>query len=189
MDPIPYAQISKGTLLIATPEITSGLFFRSVVLLCEHTSSGSFGLILNKRIEIDLPEELPKLEELANPNIEFRAGGPQQPNQMMIVHSSTEHREQNLQVLDGVYIGGDLQFLQDALSIENGPSIRLFFGYTGWGSGQLEKEFLNGQWFICPGSAEHVFSLDLDNMWKNILRKMGGKYATLSMIPEDLSLN
>lgn len=189
MEVAPYAQITKGTFLISSPDIDSGIFFRSVILICEHTSTGSFGLVLNKKIEIEMPEELPSLEDLANSNVDFRAGGPLQTNQMMILHSSPESPEQTLQILEDVYIGGDLQFLQDALTHKDGPAIRLFFGYAGWTAGQLEREFLNGMWFVCQGSKEHVFNTPCETMWQTVLREMGGKYATLSMIPEDLSLN
>ena len=51
MEDLPYSNIEKGTLLISTPEIDTGLFFRSVILVCEHTPEGSFGLVINKNLE------------------------------------------------------------------------------------------------------------------------------------------
>ena len=185
----PFAELSKGSFLIASPEIDLGIYFRSVILLCEHTPSGSFGLIINKPIEIDLPEDLINLKNQANPNVIVCAGGPSQPSQMMLLHSAETLAEQALKICDGVYLGGDLQFLQEAINDSNGPHLRLCFGYTGWNGGQLEREFLDGNWILAPGSARHVFEIGLDKIWQTALREMGGKYATLSMIPEDLSLN
>lgn len=189
MDNVPYSQLAKGTLLIASPEVDMGIYFRSVILLCEHTPSGSFGLIINKPIEIELPEDLVDLKTTPNPHLEVRAGGAIQPNQMMLLHSSDALAEQALKLCDGVYLGGDLQFLQEAAADANGPYLRLCFGYTGWNPGQLEREFLSGNWFLEPASAKHVFETPADKLWQAILREKGGKYATLSMIPEDLSLN
>jgi putative transcriptional regulator len=185
----PYAELSKGSFLIASPEIDAGIYFRSVILLCEHTPSGSFGLIINKVADIELPKDLIDLNATQNPNIAMRAGGPIQPSQMMLLHSAESLKEQALQVCDGVYLGGDMQFLQEALASPTGPHLRLCFGYTGWEGGQLEREFLSGNWFLAPGSAKHVFETPSEKIWQTILREMGGKYATLSMIPEDLSLN
>jgi len=185
----PFAELSKGSFLIASPEIDAGIYFRSVILICEHTSSGSFGLIINKSVDIELPKDLIDLNNTQNPNIGIRAGGPIQPNQMMLLHSAESLKEQALKVCEGVYLGGDMQFLQEALSSVTGPHLRLCFGYTGWESGQLEREFLSGNWFLAPGSAQHVFETPPEKVWQSILREMGGKYATLSMIPEDLSLN
>ena len=189
MEHVPYTNLSKVTFLIASPEIDVGIYFRSIILLCEHSQNGSFGLIINKSLEIELPEELIDLKNALNPSIQLRTGGPIAPNQMMLLHSSDTLAEQALKVCEGVYLGGDMQFLQEAMSQANGPAIRLCFGYTGWNAGQLEREFMSGNWFLFPASATHLFETPSEKLWQTILREMGGKYATLSMIPEDLSLN
>jgi putative transcriptional regulator len=160
-----------------------------VIIICEHTPNGSFGIIINKPLEMQLPEDLLNLEKQANPHIAIRAGGPVQPNQMMLLHSADNMAEAALKLCDGVFLGGDLQFLQEAITTATGPYVDLCFGYTAWPAGQLEREFLNGNWFLHPGSARFVFETPSEKMWQIILREMGGKYATLSMIPEDLSLN
>ncbi|MCC5831476.1 MAG: YqgE/AlgH family protein [Chlamydiales bacterium] len=189
MDSIPYSHLEKGTFLIATPDVESGIFFRSVLLLCEHSPNGSFGIVINKNLELELPEEILSLEQLNNANVGIRAGGPIQTNQMMLVHSSSKIPEQTIEICEGVYLGGDLQFLQDAIIEENGPALRLCFGYAGWQAGQLEREFLDSGWFICPASSKHIFETAPEKLWQELLRELGGRYATLSMIPEDLTLN
>ncbi len=189
MEQIPYSHLEKGTFLIATPDVESGMFFRSVLLLCEHSTSGSFGIIINKNLELELPEEILSLDQLNNPRVSIRAGGPVQTNQMMLLHSSTSIPEQTIEICPGVYLGGDLQFLQEAIADPNGPNLRLCFGYAGWQAGQLEREFLDGGWFIHPSSAKHIFETAPEKLWQQLLRELGGRYATLSMIPEDLSLN
>lgn len=189
MEHLPYSQIQKGTFLIATPEIDMGLFFRGVILVCEHNPSGSFGLVINKSLELELPEEIINIRNLSNPRVSIRAGGPVQTNQMMLLHTSDAIPHQTLKISNDIYLGGDLQFLQEAISDENGPDICLCFGYAGWGAGQLEREFLDGHWFLHPASSKFIFHIPPEKMWQTLLREMGGKYATLSMIPEDLSVN
>lgn len=185
----PYSHLAKGTFLVASPDITEGIYARSVILLCEHSMSGSFGLIINKMLDVALPEEVLSVKEMVNPNVEIRSGGPIQPNQMMLLHSHVALAGQVLEICDGVYLGGDVQFLQESIADKNGPHIRLCFGYAGWEAGQLEKEFLSGNWFLHPASANIVFSTPHEKIWQTVLREMGGKYATFSMIPEDLRLN
>jgi len=185
----PPPQIGKGIFLIASPELESGLFFRGVILICEHNANGSFGILINKPLDLDLPEEMSNLSNIGNPHVAMRAGGPVQTNQMMLLHIQDELEQQTLEICDGVYLGGDLQFLQEMLSDESGSYIHLCFGYAGWTGGQLEREFLDGSWFIHPASAEYIFHTSHDKLWRTLLRDMGGKYATLSMIPDDLSVN
>lgn len=189
MEHVPYSQIEKGTLLIATPELETGYFFRGVILICEHNLNGSFGLLINKNLDLELPEDILNIENLSNPHVGVRAGGPVQTNQMMLLHTSEKLTQQTLKICEGVFLGGDIQFLQESLSDTNGPEINLCFGYSGWTAGQLEREFLDGHWFIYPASRRYIFHVPPEKLWQTILRDMGGKYATLSMIPEDLSVN
>lgn len=189
MGSIPYSHLDKGTFLIATPDVESGVFARSVLLLCEHSASGSFGIIINKPLELELPEEILAIDDVHNPHVQIRAGGPVQTNQMMLIHSSNAIANQTIEIIEGVYLGGDLQFLQESVTRNDGPSMLLCFGYTGWHAGQLEREFLDGGWFLSPASKEHIFETPVDKLWQRLLLDLGGKYASLSMIPEDLSLN
>lgn len=189
MTQAPYSHIGKGTLLIASPDIAMGLYFRSVVLLCEHNMTGSFGLIINKPLHVELPEEIINVSNIVNPNVSIRAGGPIHPNQMMLLHAQEDLPTQTLQICEGVFLGGDLDFLQQSIQEPDGSPIRLCFGYCGWGPGALEKELVAGQWFLYPAKQEHLFTIPAEKLWQTILQQMGGKYATLAMIPEDLSLN
>ncbi|MFQ5729010.1 MAG: YqgE/AlgH family protein [Waddliaceae bacterium] len=189
MENVPYSHIEKGTFMIATPDIEAGMFFRGVLLICEHNPNGSFGLVVNKSLDLELPEEILNIEKLANPKVGIRAGGPVQTNQMMLLHTSDKIPQQTLKICDGVYLGGDLEFLQEAITDPNGPGVNLCFGYAGWGAGQLEREFLDGGWFLCKATQRHIFEIPPEKLWQALLREMGGKYATLSMIPEDLSWN
>lgn len=189
MENVPYSHIQKGTFMIATPDIEVGIFFRSVVLVCEHNTNGSFGLVINKSLDVELPEEILNVENLANPHVGIRAGGPVQTNQMMLLHTSNTIPNQTLEICDDVYLGGDLQFLQQIITDPEGPPVHLCFGYAGWGAGHLEREFLDGGWYLYPASKRHIFDTPPEKLWQTLLREMGGKYATLSMIPEDLSWN
>ncbi len=189
MEHMPYAQIQKGTFLIATPDIEGGIFFRAIVLVCEHNTNGSFGIVINKQLSLELPDDIINLNNMSNPHISIRAGGPVQTNQMMLLHTSDAIQQQTLRVCDNVFLGGDLQFLQESITEEDGPFMHLCFGYAGWGAGQLEREFLDGHWYLYPASERFLFHVPPDRLWQTLLREMGGKYATISMIPEDLSLN
>lgn len=181
--------VSKGCFLIASPEIENNLFFRGVLLICEHNASGSFAILVNKPLDLHLPEELVNLTSSPNKNISIRAGGPVQTNQMMLLHNRHSDQQQLLTITEGVYLGGDLQYLHDLLEDETNPPVFLNFGYAGWATGQLDREFLDGSWFLYPASKELLFDVPPEKLWKTLLLQMGGKYATLSTIPEDLSLN
>ena len=189
MEITPYSELKKGTFLIASPEINEGIFFRSVVLLCDHTPVGSIGLIINKPVEIETPNDVLSQEDLRRANIHIRAGGPNEPNQMMLIHSAKKETEKCFEICEGVYLGGSLEFLQEAATEPNPLPVLMCLGYGGWGVGFLEREFQNGIWFTHPASKRHIFETPPETLWQTILKEMGGKYKTLSMIPNDLDLN
>lgn len=182
-------QLKAGNFLIASPDFREGFFIRAVVLLCEHTDKTSFGLVINKVLDVELPEDMVNIQHLINPHVGYRAGGPVQTNQMMLLHTANPPPERSVKLLEGVNLGGDLQFLQTAMADENGPYVYLCFGYAGWSQGQLEKEYQDGRWVARPATEEHVFHTPPEKLWQQLLMEMGGRYASLSTIPEDLSVN
>ena len=181
--------ICKGSLLIANPEVESDLYSKSVVLVCEHNASGSFGLIINKPLSLEIPAEIINTDMLENPNLLIQTGGPIQIGQMMLLHSSNTIPDQTLEICPGVFLGGNLEFLQEAIKDPSTPHVRLCFGYSGWAAGHLDKELLEGHWFIHKAKASHIFSPSPKNLWHSILNEMGGKYEDISKIPDDPSLN
>ena len=64
---------AKGLLLVADPSIVGDASFnRSVILLAEHSETGSIGFILNKVLDLTLKELIPEL----NKNFKICNGGP-----------------------------------------------------------------------------------------------------------------
>lgn len=189
MTRVPYALLEKGSLLIASPDMEQGVFSRSVILLCEHNLSGSFGLILNKTLGLELSEDMFSFEKTTSDNVRFCMGGPLQANQMMLLHSCSEIPEQTMEICPSVYLGGDLAFLQDVASEDEGTIVNLCFGYSGWQAGQLEREFLEGAWLLSHASKDYVFFHEPENLWSSVLRDLGGRYASLATVPENLLLN
>lgn len=180
--------IQKGTLLIASPEIQDDFFSKSVVLICEHTSAGSFGLVINKPLETDLPDELFDPLSVQNSSLRILLSGPNQTNQLMLLHSSKEEQSA-LEICQDVFLGGDLDFLQSQAENISGSPILLCFGYTGWGPYELERDIHSKLWFTHKAQKEHLFQTPPHDLWKTLLKQKGGKYASLANIPEDLSLN
>lgn len=183
------ASLQRGMFLIASPDFQTGFFVRAVVLLCEHTPQSSFGLVVNKSFDLELPEEVVNLKEILNPHVGFRAGGPVKTGQMMLLHNLEAPKQKTIKVCEGVYLGGDLNFLQEVIVDPNAPHVYLCFGHAAWSQGQLESEYLDGRWFVTPANEKYIFHTPPEKLWQQLLIDMGGKYSSLATIPEDLSVN
>ena len=57
---------ARGQLLIAGPSLLDPNFWRTVVLVIEHTEEGALGLVLNRPSETSVGEAVPQLESLVD---------------------------------------------------------------------------------------------------------------------------
>jgi putative transcriptional regulator len=67
--------------------------------------------------------------------------------------------------------------------------MRVFAGYAGWSSGQLEGEIDEGAWFVVEAAAEDPFSPDPDHLWAAVLRRQPHPLSLVASFPTDPSLN
>lgn len=177
-----------GSLLVAEPPMPDPNFKRTVILLCEHSLEGSFGLVLNRPAHV-------KLSEVATIDLPFDAtlwhGGPVQPETLHYLHPYGDDLEGALPVLDGVYWGGDFEALAEGLGSErlDPERVRFFVGYSGWGAGQLDAEVEDGSWIVLDGTSGVAFAEEDDELWRQILRDLGGEYALLANFPDDPRMN
>lgn len=183
------AKLQKGMLLAASPDIDDPNFVGKVILLCEHSAAGSFGLVINKELEIDPSVDNELMEQLNHPNVHLMLGGPVRQGQMMLLHTNDSKKQEMLQINDGTYLGGDLNFLQESLSSNDCGKLFLCFGYTGWGFRELEREVAENFWCVCPSNAEIIFQTEADKIWNSVLSKVGGKYNSFKNFPSDLADN
>ena len=67
---------------------------------------------------------------------------------------------------------------------------RFFVGYSGWSPGQLLEELNAKSWIVYQNKDENlIFDFSSQDLWKKVLREMGGKYRVISNYPVDPRLN
>jgi len=179
---------AKGRLLIAEPFMEDPYFKRSVVLMCEHNSDGTFGFILNRFVDM-------KLEDLLDgtPPFDSRVGigGPVDASNLFYLHTLGDEIADSVKITEGLYMGGNFEQLK--LMIMSGAigahEIRFFVGYSGWDKDQLISELIDEAWYITEINGLPLLDADADNLWSLALKSMGGPYANLVNFPVDPNLN
>lgn len=179
--------LTSGKLLIAQPFLADSTFSRSVVFLCEHGEQGSLGFVLNQPTTVNIGELLP---ELYSPGLHINHGGPVQLDTLHILHRSPEIIG-GTEVNKGVYWGGSFDALQarTADGSLTGTDVRLFVGYSGWSSGQLERELTEGSWLIGDVSLNVIFDTKAEDVWKAAILSLGNDYKYLINLPVNPVLN
>jgi putative transcriptional regulator len=178
---------AAGVLLLAEPFMESPEFKRSVVLVTEHSENGTMGFILNRKLAIKPTQAIDDFPEFEDT---LFYGGPVSTELLFYIHTLGDALEGSVEVMKGIYMGGDFETLKDLLreGKVKATQIRFFAGYAGWTAGQLKSEMKEHSWIITPGLKKLVMKGN-NNLWKEILRDLGGKYAMVAEFPEDPTLN
>ncbi len=179
-------QSLKGQLLIAGPGLIDPNFRRTVVLVGEHSEEGALGVILNRASESTVDEAVPELSTLVAGLGAIHVGGPVQPSAIVILAEFSQPDRAGSLVLGSV---GFLPSEVDPDELGELQRARVFAGYAGWGPGQLDGELDEGSWIVEPALPDDVFTADPDELWSDVLRRKGGPFGVLALMPPDPSLN
>lgn len=181
-------EILPGTILISDPFLKDPNFMRTVVLLCDHRTEGSFGFVLNKLHDSSLEDLLQNAEGIRFPVFE---GGPVQKDTLHFLHQQPNLIPGGQEVTDGIFWGGDFEEVISLLR-DNRLSrhdIRFFIGYSGWGENQLQDELAEKSWITGKANRPLVFQVSPAEIWKSALAKLGGEYSQMINYPIDPQLN
>lgn len=177
--------------MLATPPLSDPNFDRTVVYVLEHHEDGAIGLVINRPTEEALSEPLDRWIDLQTAPSSVFAGGPVDTNAMigiavtkLLLDDSTEL----LTPISGLLASADLS-ADPAIVAAHVEKVRVFRGYAGWGTGQLESEIDEGAWLVLDAEIGDVFSDRPETLWYDVLRRQPGRLSWLALAPDDLNSN
>jgi putative transcriptional regulator len=179
---------AKGKILISEPFLLDYYFKRSVVLLAEHNEEGSFGLIVNKPVEWKLGTILKGFPDFDAP---VYIGGPVKTDSLFFIHTRADIIDDSLEILDGLYWGGDIEIVKELIMINQIASneIKFFVGYSGWVAKQLEEELERNSWLVSKIKPQKIMQADTENLWDDTLEQLGEDYSYWTNFPSDPAMN
>ncbi len=179
---------SKGKLLISEPFLRDYYFKRSVVLLADHNDEGSFGIIVNKPIDVKFSEIV---KDFPNFNSQLYLGGPVNTNSLFFIHTIGNKIENSSKIMDGLYWGGDIETAKEMIALNQilPDEIRFFIGYSGWSPKQLENELKINSWVVTRAKHNLIFKSDHSTLWNKLVQSLGENYSLWENFPTDPALN
>ncbi|HYG40632.1 MAG TPA: YqgE/AlgH family protein [Cytophagales bacterium] len=187
-DNFSFEKINKGDILISEPFLPDANFERSVILLCSHDETGSLGFVINKPSKVQINQVVESEKHITD----FAyIGGPVEQNTLHFLHTLGDKIEGSLPVHNGIYWGGNFEQLSEliALKLINSTEYRFFLGYSGWSDGQLEEELKQKSWIISNKYNNDLFGYKSEDLWRIVLKDLGGKFKMISNYPLDPRLN
>lgn len=179
---IPYT----GCILISSPFLEDAYFSKTVILLLAHNADGSFGVILNQKTNYEIC--FSKTEK--SPHLPIWFGGPVQSDDSYVFIHKAAFVKDAQRIFNDWYHGGTEEQLMELLpkKILNATNTRVFKGYSGWESQQLQNEIKQHHWIITPAEDRYL-SFHHHDLWQYIVDDIGGNLPLVAEAAENIKLN
>ncbi len=132
-------------------------FNKSVLFITEHNEQGAMAFIINKIFERPLNQ---LLEFNKSPAFALHNGGPVDKDHLFFIHRSKGLITGGTKIIGDIYFGGDFK---QAIKLVNNKTItasaiKIFVGYCGWDTQELEAEIAEGSWNSIDADGDTIFA-------------------------------
>ena len=158
------------------PHMNDPFFSKSVVLIYDHNSHGSMGIILNKKLDQKKSNPDFGVETLSKERMIF-FGGPVMVNFTLLLHNEKRLEDTSYKIAENLFLS-NIGLNNNKIKISNKKFIS---GYAGWSKGQLENEIKNGDWIVQKARDDLIFETDCEKIWNNAMKSLGFNYDDLSI--------
>ncbi|WP_160717495.1 YqgE/AlgH family protein [Chitinophaga solisilvae] len=139
--------MKAGTFIRSTSLLDDTFFEKSILFIASYNEQGALGFVINR----EFLRKFNELEEFRH-SVPFTLydGGPVDKEHLYFVHRRPDLIPDGELITDNIYLGGD--FKAAVMHMNNhtlsANDMRIFIGYCGWDSQELEAEIAEGSWTI-----------------------------------------
>jgi putative transcriptional regulator len=180
---------ANAIFLVASPELQDPNFRETVVLVTQPREGGPWGVIINRPLDFPLSEIFSEFETFKDRKDVLFFGGPVMRDGLVFLVRSAQTPPRAVPVLRDVYFISDIAWIEGLLRRpEPTRGLRIYAGYSGWASGQLQSEIARGGWHLMPADAKTVFEMDPALIWPELIKRAATKKAKNDVIPRVSSI-
>jgi putative transcriptional regulator len=168
-------------LLLSMPQMSDPNFAKAVVLLCDYTDQGAFGLVVNRQMS-DPAWTLVKTDPpiKVDPDLRLWIGGPVDPQRTWLLMTESQGPdEEQREICPGVILSVSHELTLQLLQAPPSNRARVIVGYAGWGPGQLDDEIAASSWLTTDVDPALIFNVPPEDMWETAIRRLGTDPAKL----------
>jgi putative transcriptional regulator len=162
-------------LLLSMPQMADPNFSRAVVLLCDYTEDGAFGLVVNRQMDEPawtLVQTEPPVR--VDPGLKLWIGGPVEPQRTWVLMAEPQGPDdEQREICPGVVLSVSHDLTLQLLQAPPSTKARVIAGYSGWAPGQLEQEIAASAWLTLDVDPQLIFNVPADQMWDTAIRRLG----------------
>jgi putative transcriptional regulator len=167
------------------PQMQDPNFARTVVLLCDYTEEGAFGLVVNRQMEepawtvvkTDPPVRV-------DPDLRLWIGGPVDIQRTWVLMADAQGPDEEQRVIaPGLVLSVSHALTLQLLQAPPSSRARVIVGYAGWGPGQLDREIAASGWLLTDVDPRLIFGVPAEQMWETAIRRLGTDPSALQTSP------
>lgn len=163
--------LAAGKILVAPRDAPDPDFAETVIVLVRYERAGALGLIVNHPTKVPVSRALRDVKGSAKISDPLYLGGPVDlAGVMALLRSGTAPRNA-LRVFGDLFMVNSKKDLEGALNASKAGDVRLYIGYCGWTSEQLESEVKIGAWYIFDRSEDDVFDAKPETLWSRLIAR------------------
>jgi putative transcriptional regulator len=177
-----------GKFLVASPHLEDPNFRRTIVYMIKHDEDEALGFIINRPTKLRIRELLEQDHQVPDErNFPIYSGGPV-TGPLMALHDAFDLTDD---FQSDLAVSIEKQTIVELLE-RSENQVRIFYGYSGWGPGQLEQELEMGGWLVAEATSDRVFAKQED-LWEAVIIEIGRDIMATGIdkgrIPIDPSFN
>jgi putative transcriptional regulator len=170
-------------LLLSMPQMADPNFAKTVVLLCDYTDEGAFGIVVNRRMDEPawtLVRTDPPIR--VDPGVRLWVGGPVDPQRTWVLMSEAQGPDEDQrEICPGVLLSASRALTLELLQAPPSTRSRVVVGYAGWGPGQLDQEIAASAWLSLDVDPALIFGVPPEQMWEAGIRRLGADPSALQI--------
>lgn len=180
--------IKVGMVLVAKPFVSEPLYKKTVILIVEHNSFFTRGIVLNKSINnMKVVDFLIDLKYYDN----IYMGGLSDLDKVFWLHTLNNDISEGDEIINDLFFLGDFNEVKELANLNklNKDDIKFFIGIVEWDSNELYYELQdNNKWWVTNITSKEIFNINSETLWSNKLLQNGHIYGLLPHI-DDPELN
>lgn len=175
--------LTPGTILVARRKLSEPLFRKSVILLVRYSKNGALGLMVNRKTKVPISHVMKGLKGATGTSAPIFVGGPVDLGAMFALARAPRKPEGTTEVSGDIYVINTKTTLGKLLGrTSNTSTLRIYVGYCGWGSDQLENEVRRGSWYIFNHSEDMAFDANPATLWSRLIVRAHEKLVLWELI-------
>ena len=163
-----YEGCLRNHFLVAMPGLRDPHFGNSITYICDHTTEGAMGLIINKTMDAKLSDVFEQMDIIYHQpmgDTPILAGGPVSTQRGFVLHATHGEWESSVEVGPNISLTASRDMIRAIASGQGPDKPQFVLGHAGWGAGQLEQEIKDNCWLTVPATPDILFNTPIEQRW------------------------